>query len=372
MIVGVIAEVKLDEHRVALTPAGTRELVDHGHTVLVQTSAGSGTRFTDTDYAHQGALIVSGPEVYEQAEIILAVKEPQPEQVLCLRSDHLLFTYLHLAADPQLGRALCHSGATCLAYETVEDANGRLPLLEPMSAIAGRLAVQEGASFLERPAGGRGVLLGGIPGVHAARVLVIGAGVVGRNAAAVAVGMDADVTVLDLSVPRLQQIGEFLGGRVRTLVSTRLSIETEIQNADLIIGGVLIPGSRAPHIIRRDDLKSMREGTVLVDVAIDQGGCFETSRATSHRDPVFVIDGITHYCVANMPGAVPVTSTQALTNSTLPYALALADHGLHGAIARDPGLAKGLNVYGGEIAHPVVAATVGRACVPFRATFGAR
>ena len=365
MKVGVVTEIKADEYRVAITPAGVREMREHGHEVLVQAGAGEGSAIADADYAAQGATIVPGAaELFGAAEMILHVKELQPTEIEMLRPEQLLFTYLHLAPDPEQTRGLCGSGATAIAYETVEDAHGRLPLLAPMSEIAGKIATQAGAHALEKPHGGRGILLGGVPGVAAANVIVIGGGVVGMNAAFIAIGMEADVFVFDRSIDRLRELDVTFSGRCSTVYSTTLAVEEMLPRADLVIGAVLVHGARAPYVIRREQLALMKPGAVLVDVAIDQGGCFETSRPTTHHDPTFEVDGITHYCVANMPGAVPITSTQALTNATLPYAIALADHGVAGAIRRDPGLRPGVNVAGGKVTHPAVAEGVGMSYVP--------
>jgi alanine dehydrogenase len=365
MKVGVPTEIKPDEYRVALTPAGTRELKEHGHDVLVQSGAGDGSRIPDAEYEAQGARILPGAaSVFDEAELILGVKEPQPGEVEMLRPEHTLFTYLHLAPAPKLTKGLAESGATCIAYETVEDSRGRLPLLAPMSEVAGKIATQAGAFFLERPLGGRGVLLGGVPGVAAATVMVIGGGVVGMNAAFIAIGMEADVFVFDRSIDRLRELDVAFGGRASTVYSSTLAIEDMLPRADLVVGAVLIHGARAPYVIKRDQLRLMKERAVLVDVSIDQGGCFETSRPTTHSDPVFIVDGVTHYCVTNMPGAVPVTSTFALTNATLPYVLAIADYGVGGAIAQDPGLRPGVNVAGGEVTHPAVAEGTGLPFTP--------
>ena len=365
MKVGVATEIKPDEYRVAITQAGVREMVEHGHEVLVQAGAGEGSAIADADFAAQGARIVpDAAEIFAEAEMILHVKELQAEEIEMLRPGQLLFTYLHLAPDPEQTRGLCNSGATCIAYETVEDSRGRLPLLAPMSEIAGKIATQAGAFMLEKPLGGRGILLGGVPGVAAANVLVIGAGVVGMNAAFIAIGMEADVFVFDRSVDRLRELDVTFGGRCSTVYSTTLAIEEMLPRADLVIGAVLVHGARAPFVIKREQLRLMKPGAVLVDVAIDQGGCFETSRPTTHRDPTFQVDGIIHYCVTNMPGAVPITSTHALTNATLPYAIALADHGLAAAIRRDPGLRLGVNVAAGQVTHPAVAEGVGAEYVP--------
>jgi alanine dehydrogenase len=363
--VGVPAEIKPDEYRVAITPAGVREIVEHGHEVLVEAGAGLGSAIADADYEAQGARIVpDAAGVFGEAEMVVKVKEPQPPEVEMLRPGQLLFTYLHLAPDPALTRGLCGSGATCIAYETVEDARGHLPLLAPMSEIAGKIATQAGAFMLEKPLGGRGILLGGVPGVAAANVMVIGGGVVGMNAAFVAIGMGADVFVFDKSVDRLRELEADFAGSCSTVYSTTLAVEEMLPRADLVIGAVLVHGARAPFVVRREHLALMKRGAVLVDVAIDQGGCFETSHPTTHHDPTFEVDGITHYCVANMPGAVPITSTHALTNATLPYAIALADEGVAGAIRRDPGLRPGVNVAGGAVTHPAVAEGVGMSCVP--------
>ncbi|HEV7399317.1 MAG TPA: alanine dehydrogenase [Solirubrobacterales bacterium] len=365
MKVGIPTEIKPDEYRVAITPAGVRELVEHGHEVLIEAGAGEGSAISDSDFEAQGArMLFDAAAVFANAEMVMKVKEPQPPEVEMLRSGQLLFTYLHLAPDPELTRGLCGSGATCIAYETVEDARGRLPLLAPMSEIAGKIATQAGAFMLEKPLGGRGILLGGVPGVAAANVMVIGGGVVGMNAAFIAIGMEADVFVFDKSIDRLRELEVDFGGRCSTVFSTSLAVEEMLPRADLVIGAVLVHGARAPFVVRREQLALMKPGAVLVDVAIDQGGCFETSHPTTHKDPTFEVDGITHYCVANMPGAVPITSTHALTNATLPYAIALADEGVAGAIRRDPGLRPGVNVAAGVVTHPAVAEGVGMNCVP--------
>jgi alanine dehydrogenase len=365
MKVGVPTEIKADEYRVALTPIGARELAERGHELLVQRGAGEGSAIADADYQAQGARIVpTAEDVYGEAALVLGVKEPQPEEVALLRPATTLFTYLHLAPAPDLTRALCDSGATCVAYETVEDAEGRLPLLAPMSEIAGKIATQAGAFMLEKPLGGRGILLGGVPGVAGANVIIIGGGAVGMNAAFIAIGMEADVFVYDTSIDRLRELDVAFGGRASTVFSSTLSIEERLPDADLVIGGVLLHGARAPRVIRRRQLALMKQHSVLVDVAIDQGGCFETSRPTTHHDPTFEVDGIIHYCVTNMPGAVPITSTCALTNATLPYVLALADHGVAEAARNDPGLKLGVNVAGGRVTHPAVAEGVGMDYVP--------
>jgi alanine dehydrogenase len=360
MRVGVPTEIKEDEYRVALTPVGARELAEHGHEVLVQAGAGEGSAIADAAYEAQGARIVpDAASVFEAADMVLKVKEPQPPEVEMLRPEHTLFTFLHLAPAPDLTRGLQESGATCVAYETVEDSRGLLPLLAPMSEIAGKIATQAGAFFLEKPLGGRGILLGGVPGVAAATVMIIGGGAVGMNAAFIAIGMEADVFVYDVFIDRLRELDVAFGGRASTVYSSTLAIEEMLPRADLVIGAVLVHGARAPSVVRRKQLSLMKKQAVLVDVAIDQGGCFETSHPTTHRDPVFEVDGITHYCVANMPGAVPITATYALTNATLPYVLALADHGVAGAARRDPGLRLGVNVAAGRVTHPAVAEGVG-------------
>jgi alanine dehydrogenase len=369
--VGVPSEIKQDEYRVAITPAGVREMVEHGHEVLVEAGAGEGSAIADAEFESQGARIApDAGTVFSEAEMLIKVKEPQPEEIEMLRSDQLLFTYLHLAPDPDQTRGLQASGATCVAYETVEDGQGRLPLLAPMSEIAGKIATQAGAFMLEKPLGGRGILLGGVPGVAAANVIVIGGGVVGMNAAFIAIGMEADVFVLDKSIDRLRELDVVFGGRCSTVYSTTLAIEDMLPRADLVIGAVLVHGARAPSVVRREQLALMKPGAVLVDVAIDQGGCFETSRPTTHQDPTFQVEGITHYCVANMPGAVPITATHALTNATLPYAIALADHGVEGAIARDPGLRPGVNVAAGSVTHPAVAEAHGEEYVAVEDALG--
>jgi alanine dehydrogenase len=371
MRVGVPTEVKPDEYRVALTPAGARELTDHGHEVLVQAGAGEGSAIADADYEAQGARIVPDADaLFADADMVLKVKEPQTEEVGLLRAGQTLFTYLHLAPAPELTRGLCDSGATCIAYETVEDARGRLPLLAPMSEVAGKIATQAGAFMLEKPLGGRGVLLGGVPGVAAATVVVIGGGVVGMNAAFIAMGMEADVFVLDRSVDRLRELDIAFQGRASTVFSSTLAVEELLPRADLVIGAVLVHGARAPYVISRAQLGMMKRNAVLVDVSIDQGGCFETSRPTTHSNPTYEVDGITHYCVTNMPGAVPITSTFALTNATLPYVLAVADLGVRDAIEHDPGLRSGVNVAAGKVTHPAVAQGVGMAFTPVEDALG--
>jgi alanine dehydrogenase len=364
MKVGVPSEVKTDEYRVALTPAGVRELVDAGHQVFVQSDAGLGSAISDQDYTAQGALIVPDADaVFGEASLIVKVKEPQPEEVARLQPRHTLFTYLHLAADASLTRGLMASGATCIAYETVEDSRGRLPLLAPMSEVAGKIATQAGAFMLEKPLGGRGILLGGVPGVAAANVMIIGGGVVGMNAAFIALGMEATVYVFDRSIDRLRELDIAFGGRADTCFATTLSIEERLREADLVIGAVLVHGARAPRVVTREQLGMMKRHAVLVDVSIDQGGCFETSRPTTHSNPTYEVDGITHYCVTNMPGAVPITSTYALTNATMPYVVQLASAGVAGAIVANPGLKLGVNVSGGHVTYAPVAEAVGVPCV---------
>ena len=355
MRIGVPTEIKIDEYRVALTPAGVRELVGRGHEVVVQKGAGEGSAMADREYADQGArLVAAADDVFGAVEMIVKVKEPRPSEVELLGPQHTLFTYLHLAPDPELTRGLMDSGATCVAYETVEDPHGRLPLLAPMSEVAGKIAAQAGAFMLERPLGGRGVLLGGVPGVAPGPVVVIGGGVVGANAAQVALGIGADVYILDRSIDRLRELETIFRGRAATVYASALSVEELLPRADLVIGAVLVHGARAPRVVTREQLGLMRRNAVLVDVSIDQGGCFETSRPTTHSEPTYEVEGIVHYCVANMPGAVPVTSTAALSNATIPYVLRLADGGI-AAVLGDPGFAKGVNVAGGEVTSEPIA-----------------
>jgi alanine dehydrogenase len=353
--IGVAKEIKTDEYRVALTPAGARELVQRGHEVVVETTAGDGSAFTDAEYERAGARIASVDDVWSDAELLLKVKEPIEQEYGRLREGLVLFTYLHIAADEPLTRALVESGIAAVAYETVETEDRRLPLLAPMSEIAGRLAAQAGAYFLEKPLGGRGLLLGGVPGVAPGRVLVLGGGVVGYNAAIIAIGLGAQVTILDRSIDRMRYLDEILSGRVSTVMSSTLQIESSIAEADVVIGAVLVPGARAPKLVTREMLGVMKKGAVIVDVAIDQGGCVETAHATTHSDPVYEVDGVTHYCVANMPGGVPITSTKALTNATLPYVEAIAENGLAEAVAQDKALALGVNVLDGKITYEPVA-----------------
>ncbi|MBE6314593.1 MAG: alanine dehydrogenase [Bacteroidales bacterium] len=360
MIIGVPKEIKNNENRVALTPAGAKEFVKRGHQVYVQHTAGLGSGFADEEYEAAGATILPTIEdVYNIAEMIIKVKEPIEPEYKLVKKNQVLFTYFHFACDRALTDAMLDAGATFIAYETVTDRNGALPLLIPMSEVAGRMSIQEGARFLEKPQGGKGILLGGVPGVKPAKVLVLGGGVVGRNAALMAAGLGADVTITDISLPTLRHLAEVMPKNVKTLYSSSYNIEQELPTVDLVIGSVLIPGAKAPHLITRDMLSLMRPGTVLVDVAIDQGGCFETSHPTTHSEPTYEIDGIVHYCVANIPGAVPFTSTLALTNATLPYALRLADKGWKQACREDPGLARGVNIVEGKIVFQGVADAFG-------------
>ncbi len=364
MKVGVPTEIKTDEYRVAITPAGVRELVDRGHEVLLQHGAGEGSAIPDAEYVEQGAAIVpDAAAVFAGSDMIVKVKEPQPVEVAMLEPRHTLFTYLHLAPDPELTQTLRASGATCIAYETVTDHNGRLPLLAPMSEVAGKIATQAGAFMLEKPLGGRGLLLGGVPGVAAGKVMVIGGGVVGLTAAEIAIGMGAETYVYDRSIDRLRELDFLLNNRCSTVFSTTLSIEKMLPEVDLVIGAVLVHGAKAPHVITRAQLSLMKSHAVLVDVSIDQGGCFETSRPTTHTNPTYEVDGVTHYCVANMPGAVPITSTFALTNATMPYVLKLAEQGVHAALESDPGFLAGLNVAAGEVTYAPVATDQGLTAV---------
>ena len=364
MRIGVAKEIKPQESRVALTPAGARELVQHGHDVVVETGAGIGSAIPDDAYERSGARIGSVDEVWETAELLLKVKEPIEPEYRRLREGLTLFTYLHIAADEPLTRTLLDSGVAAVAYETVETDRGALPLLAPMSEVAGRLAAQAGAHYLEKPKGGRGLLLGGVAGVAPGKVVVVGGGIVGYNAAVIALGLGAQVTILERSVDRMRHLEEIMHGRVSLLMSSTLQLEESLQGADVVIGAVLIPGALAPKLVTREMLRDMKEGSVLCDVAIDQGGCAETSRPTTHDDPVYVVEGVTHYCVANMPGAVPITSTKALTNVTLPYVEAIAEHGLAAAVARDHTLARGVNVLGGKVTYQAVAEAHGLDFVP--------
>ena len=355
MRIGVPKEIKVHEYRVGIVPSGVRDLVAAGHELCVETGAGAGIGFSDEDYVQSGATIAArAEEVFEAADLLVKVKEPQLGECARLRSDQVLFTYLHLAADPDQAAALCESGVTAIAYETVTAADGSLPLLTPMSEVAGRMSVQVGAAHLQKAAGGAGILLGGVPGVDPAKVVILGGGVAGTNAAEIALGMQADVTVVDLSAKRLRELSAQFGGRLGTAYSSADTLERLVVGADLVIGAVLIPGAAAPRLVSRDMVKRMKAGSVLVDISIDQGGCFETSRATSHADPTFVVDDVIHYCVSNMPGGVPRTSTFALTNVTLPYVRALADFGWEKACAEDPHLAGGLNVQAGRIVHDAI------------------
>jgi alanine dehydrogenase len=372
MKVGCPTEIKTDEYRVALTPAGVRELVEHGHEIIVQAGAGEGSAIADEEYTSQGATILpDAASVFAASDMIVKVKEPQAPEVAMLEPRHTLFTYLHLAPDPELTRGLLASGATCVAYETVEDSRGRLPLLAPMSEVAGKIATQAGAFMLEKPLGGRGILLGGVPGVAAAKVMIIGGGVVGMNAAFIALGMEATVFVYDRNIDRLRELDIAFGGRADTCYASTLDIEQRLPEVDLVIGAVLVAGAKAPYVIRREQLSLMKRNAVLVDVSIDQGGCFETSHPTTHTDPTYEVDGITHYCVANMPGAVPITSTRALTNATLPYILHVADAGIAQAARANPGLAKGVNAVGGKLTYQPVAEATGEPYVELFDALGA-
>lgn len=359
MRVGVVKEIKKDEYRVALTPAGARELVLHGHDVVVETSAGDGSSFPDDAYVAAGASIAACDDVWASCEMVMKVKEPLQPEYAKIRDGQILFTYLHLAPDLELTNALIKTGATCIAYETVETDDRKLPLLAPMSEVAGRLAPQMGAHSLEKPKGGRGILLAGLPGVAPAKVVVLGGGIVGYNAALIAVGMQADVWVLERSVDRMRELENMMDGRITLEISNRQMVEEAIADADLVIGAVLVAGARAPRLITKDMLGGMKPGSVLVDVAIDQGGCFETSKPTTHSDPTYVVDGVVHYCVANMPGAVPITSTRGLTNVTLPYAELLANKGLDEAMRFSKPLARGVNVMAGKITNQPVAESHG-------------
>ncbi len=371
MLIGVPKEIKNHEYRIGLTPAGVRELAAGGHAIMIQASGGQAIGLTDEMYQRAGAEIVeSAEEIFRRADMIIKVKEPQPVECAMLRPGQVLFTYLHLAPDPEQTRALVASGATCIAYETVTDGKGGLPLLAPMSEVAGRMSIQAGAHALEIAQGGSGVLLGGVPGVKPAEVLVIGGGVVGINAARVAMGMHARVTVVDRSLDRLKYLDELYGPQLTTLYSTHDAIEERLPDTDLVIGAVLIPGATAPKLIARSQLKLMRPGSVLVDVAIDQGGCFETSKPTTHQDPTYEVDGVIHYCVANMPGGVARTSTFALTNATLPFALQLADKGAYQAMLDDEHLLNGLNVHDGKVTYKAVADVLGYQYVPSTKALG--
>src|SRR5688572_8724937 len=356
MIIGVPKEIKNNENRVALTPAGTQELVKRGHVVLIQTTAGVGSGFSNEAYMKAGGKVIDdAEEVYNRAEMIIKVKEPIEEEYKFIRRDQLVFTYFHFASYEPLTRAMIAGGATCLAYETVERLDGRLPLMIPMSEVASRMAIQEGAKYLEKPLKGRGILLGGVPGVRPAHVLILGGGVVGTNAAKIAAGMGADVTIMDLNINRLRYLDDVMPKNVHTIVSNEFTIRELIKVSDLIIGGVLVPGAKAPKLITKDMLKEMRPGTVLIDVAVDQGGCIETCKPTTHENPTYVLVDVVHYCVANMPGAVPYTSTLALTNATLPYAIRLANQGWKKACQENTELRNGLNIVNGEVVYKAVA-----------------
>ena len=365
MKIGIPKEIKNNENRVGATPAGVKELVAHGHTLFVQHTAGEGSGFSDNEYAAAGATILPTIEdVYATADMIIKVKEPIAPEYKLIRKGQLLFTYFHFASDRALTEAMVESGATCIAYETVTDRDNRLPLLIPMSEVAGRMSIQEGARFLEKPQGGRGVLMGGVPGVKPAKVLVLGAGVVGRNAALMAAGLGADVTITDVNLNVLRHCAEVMPKNVKTLYSSRHNIEQELPTTDLVVGSVLVPGAKAPHLVTADMVKMMRPGSVMVDVAVDQGGCFETTHPTTHSEPTYVVDGVVQYAVANIPGAVPYTSTLALTNATMPYALRLADLGWSEACKRDAGLANGVNVVEGKITFKAVADAFGLEYTP--------
>lgn len=364
MIVGVPKEVKADEYRVAMIPVGVEELTRRGHTVLIQAGAGSGSGISDDQYAVNGAEIVpSADAIWKRAELVVKVKEPLVEEWPLLRAGQIVFTYFHFAADEPLTKAVMKSGITAIAYETIKDVRGNLPLLTPMSEVAGRMSIQEGAKFLERPFEGRGILLGGVPGVLPASVVILGGGIVGTNAAKVAAGLGANVTILDINLDRLRYLDDVMPRNVTTLFSDRHNILDCVARADLLIGAVLIPGARAPYLVKRDDLKRMQPRAVIIDVAIDQGGCVETSRPTTHSRPTYIIDDVVHYCVTNMPGAVGRTSTYALTNVTLPFVLQLAKKGLDKAVAENPSLAQGVNIHQGRVTNPAVAETFGMECV---------
>ncbi len=367
MLIGVPKEIKSQEFRIGITPAGVQELVQNGHQIMVEKNGGLGIGVSDEEFKAAGALIIdTAQEIFSKAEMVVKVKEPQPEECKLLRKDQLLFTYLHLAPDPTQTKLLLESGVTAIAYETVTDNHHRLPLLTPMSEVAGRLSVQAGAHCLEKVNGGSGVLLGGVPGVPPAKVVVIGGGVVGVNAAKIAIGMGANVSIIDRSLERLKELDLIFGGRMDTIFSTSESIKTAIQDADLVIGGVLIPGASAPKLVTKEMLKQMKNGSVIVDVAIDQGGCFETSRPTTHKDPTYIVHDVVHYCVANMPGGVPRTSTFALTNATLPYILELANKGYREALLGNEHLLNGLNVHNGKVTYEAVARDLNYDYVPAR------
>lgn len=364
MIIGVPKEIKQDEYRVSVTPAGANEMTAAGHTVLVEDSAGTGSGLANEQYEKVGARITSRDQIFQQAELVIKVKEPLPEEWSLLREGQILYTYLHLAPAPKLADALMERKVTAIAYETVELPDKSLPLLIPMSEVAGRMAIYEGAKYLEREYSGRGVLLGGVPGVDPGHVVIVGGGIVGSNAAKMAIGTGATVTLLDVNLQRLRYLDDIYGGRLKTLMSNKLTIQETIRTADLVVGAVLIPGAKAPRLISREMISAMRPGSVIVDVGIDQGGILETSRPTTHSNPIFTVDGVIHYCVANMPGAVARTSTYALTNATLPYALLLAKKGFKEAIKENQALRLGVNVYRGHVTHPTVAKALGREYAP--------
>jgi alanine dehydrogenase len=371
MLIGVPKEIKNHEYRVGLTPSSVRELIHHGHKVAVETKAGAGIGFDDAAYQAAGATIANSPaDIFGKAEMIVKVKEPQPNECKMLRKGQLLYTYLHLAPDPEQTDGLLKSGCTAIAYETVTSARGGLPLLAPMSEVAGRMSVQVGAHYLEKAQGGAGILLGGVPGVRAANVVVIGGGISGTHAVRMALGMEAIVTVIDKNLDRLRELDEVFGSSLNTIYSTVDAIERYVVEADLVIGAVLVPGAAAPKLVTRNMIKKMRPGSVVVDIAIDQGGCFETSHATTHADPVYVVDGVTHYCVANMPGAVARTSTIALNNATLPFAVALANKGARKALADDPHLLNGLNIHDGQVTYKAVADALKHKYVPAQQALG--
>ena len=366
MIIGVPKEIKTDEYRVAMIPVGVEELRRLGHQVLIQSGAGQGSGISDEQYAAQGAEMVADPStIWKRADLIVKVKEPLPQEWPLLHQGQILFTYFHFAADRALTEAVLKSGITAIAYETIKDARGNLPLLTPMSEVAGRMSVQEGAKYLERPQEGRGILLGGVPGVPPAHIAILGGGVVGKNAARIAAGFQADVNILDISVDRLRYLDDIMPANVNTLYSDRHNIREQLMRADLLIGAVLIEGARAPRLVLKEDLKLMKPGAVIIDVAIDQGGCVETARPTTHSAPTYIVDGVVHYCVTNMPGAVGRTSTYALCNVTFPYVMQIAKNGLHGAAAVDPGLANAVNMWNGKLTNKAVADTFGLPFVPY-------
>jgi alanine dehydrogenase len=367
MIVGVPKEIKQDEYRVAMLPVGVEELVRRGHQVLVEAGAGLGSGLADHDYLRQNAELVSGPgEIFDRADMIVKVKEPQPSEVKMMRRGQVVFTYFHLAADRELTESLLKSGATCVAYETLADDQGRLPLLTPMSEVAGRMSIQEGAKFLERPQQGRGILLGGVPGVAPAYITILGGGVVGANAAKIAAGFNADITILDINMDRLRYLDDIMPPNVNCLFSDRHTVREQLAKADLVIGAVLIPGAKAPMLVEREELRRMKPGSVIIDVAIDQGGCIATSRPTTHSDPTYLVDEVLHYCVTNMPGAVGRTSTFALCNVTLPWVLAIAERGVESAARELRPVARAINLFAGDVTNRAVAETFG---LPYNSRF---